>query len=68
MAEFLRGEIQRQELPDTDLVGPAPCFFAQQRGEYRWQVVIRAADPAVLLRQVALDMGWRIDVDPTDLL
>ena len=68
VADFLRSEIQRQELTDTDLVGPAPCFFAQQRGEYRWQVVIRAPDPAVLLRQVALEMGWRIDVDPTDLL
>jgi primosomal protein N' (replication factor Y) (superfamily II helicase) len=68
VAELLRSEIQRLGLTETDLVGPAPCFFAQQRGEYRWQVVVRSPDPTILLRQVALEMGWRIDIDPTDLL
>jgi primosomal protein N' len=55
-------------LSDVDLIGTAPCFFARQRGEWRWQVVVRAADPLTLLAGVAFGRGWRVDVDPVDLL
>jgi primosomal protein N' (replication factor Y) len=68
MAEQLRGEITRLASPETDLVGPAPCFFSQQRGEYRWQIVVRSPDPAALLRNVPVPLGWRLDIDPVDLL
>ena len=68
LAEQLRGEIGRLELADTDLIGPAPCFFAMQRGEHRWHVVVRSPDPATLLRRVPLPLGWRLDIDPVDLL
>ena len=68
VAELLQTEIARQALPDSGLIGPAPCFFSQQRGEYRWQIVVRAPDPAVLLRGLALQPGWRTDIDPVDLL
>ncbi len=67
-ADALRGEIAAQGLTDVDLIGPAPCFFARQRGEYRWQVVVRSADPAALIRRVSVGRGWRIDVDPVELL
>ncbi len=67
-ADLLRAEIVRSSLADTDLIGPAPCFFARQRGEWRWQVVVRSPDPTSLLRRVALGRGVRIDVDPVDLL
>ncbi|MBM4459751.1 MAG: primosomal protein N' [Chloroflexi bacterium] len=68
LAKQLRGEIGRLELADTDLIGPAPCFFAMQRGEHRWHVVVRSPDPATLLRRVPLPLGWRLDIDPVDLL
>lgn len=68
LAATLRGEIAAGGLADTDLIGPAPCFFARQRGEWRWQVVVRGPEPAALLRRVALGPGWRVDVDPVDLL
>ena len=68
LAELLRGEISRLGLADTDLIGPAPCFFSQQRGEYRWQIVVRGPDPAALLRQMPSLQGWRLDVDPVDML
>lgn len=68
VADVLQTEISVQSLPDTDLIGPAPCFFARQRGEWRWQIILRGPDPARLLRRVALGLGWRIDVDPVDLL
>lgn len=54
--------------PDTDLIGPAPCFFTMQRGEYRWQIIVRSPDPAALLRRIPLPLGWRLDIDPVDLL
>ena len=68
MAEQLRDEITRLASPETDLVGPAPCFFSQQRGEYRWQIVVRGPDPAALLRQAPSPLGWRFDIDPVDML
>ena len=33
MADLLCAEIARLELADTDLIGPAPCFFSLQRGD-----------------------------------
>jgi primosomal protein N' (replication factor Y) len=68
MAQHLLAEIQRMALSETDLIGPAPCFFARQRDAYRWHVIVRAPDPAVLLRNQPLPLGWRLDIDPVDLL
>ncbi len=68
LAQELQEAIGQSGLADTDLIGPAPCFFAKQRNEYRWQIVVRGPDPAALLRQVALPLGWRLDVDPADML
>jgi primosomal protein N' (replication factor Y) len=67
-ADTLRREIAAAGLKDVDVIGPAPCFFARQRGEWRWQVLVRAVDPTELLRRVPLGLGWRVDVDPVDLL
>ena len=49
------------------VIGPVPCFFAKVNGEYRWQIVLRGANPQELLRDIKLD-GWRIEVDPVSLL
>jgi len=68
LAEQLRGEITRLGSADTDVIGPAPCFFGQQRGEFRWQIVVRSPDPAALLRQSPPPLGWRLDIDPVDML
>ena len=67
-AELLKGELARLALPETDLIGPAPCFFSQGRGLYRWQVIVRSPDPARLLSGLPMEIGWRVDVDPVDLL
>ncbi len=68
LAKELQAAIVEHKLAETDLIGPAPCFFSRERGEYRWQVVVRSPDPAALLRRVPLPLGWRVDVDPVDLL
>lgn len=72
LADLLRAQIAgagpEPALPDTDLIGPAPCFFAKERGEYRWQIIVRSPDPAALLRRIVVPLGWRLDVDPVDVL
>jgi len=66
--KLLRLRIARLGLPDVDLIGPAPAFFGRVRGKYRWQILIRGADPAALIRDLRLPLGWRIDVDPVSTL
>ena len=50
-----------------DLIGPVPCFFQRVRGEFRWQIVIRAQDPAAYVPD-ALPQDWIVDIDPVSLL
>jgi primosomal protein N' (replication factor Y) len=51
----------------VQVIGPAPCFFNRMNGLYRWQIVLRGADPAALLRGRNLP-DWRVEVDPPSLL
>ena len=67
LSSWLTAEIRRLGL-SADLIGPAPCFLARVQGRYRWQIVVRIADPAPLLSNVALPRQWRVDVDPVSLL
>ncbi len=68
MAGELRTDAAQLALPDTTVLGPAPCFFRQQRGLYRWQVIVRGPDPSALLCDRAIPPGCRLDVDPAELL
>ena len=68
MHAYLRDRIARLGLPDTDLIGPAPCFYERLRDRFRWQILVRGRDPVALLRDLSLPSPWRIDVDPEDLL
>ena len=49
------------------VIGPVPCFFGKVGGYYRWQIVLRGANPKELLRDVKFE-GWRVEVDPISLL
>jgi primosomal protein N' (replication factor Y) len=49
------------------LIGPVPCFFAKVGGYHRWQIILRGSDPREALRHLRLD-GWRVEVDPVNLL
>ncbi|MFQ6100365.1 MAG: primosomal protein N' [Anaerolineae bacterium] len=68
LAKVLRDALARRGPPATDLIGPAPPFFARLRGRYRWQVLLRHSDPAEFLRAVQIPPGWHIDVDPISVL
>ena len=61
-------KIAREGLPEVNLIGPAPAFFARLRGKSRWQIIVRGTEPSRLLRDVHLPLNWRVDVDPVSLL
>jgi primosomal protein N' (replication factor Y) len=60
--------IAQKGLPAIDLIGPAPAFFQRVRGEYRFQILVRGENPHALVENIALPLGWRVDVDPVSLL
>jgi len=67
VADMLQERLEGR--PDAaSLIGPAPCFFARHRGRSRWQVVLRAPDPAALLRGLPFPPNCWVDVDPVSLL
>jgi primosomal protein N' (replication factor Y) len=68
LARGLRDVLSRLELPDTDLIGPAPAFFARRAGRYRWHLLLRHGDPATFLSSVPIPPGWRVDVNPASVL
>jgi primosomal protein N' (replication factor Y) len=49
------------------VVGPAPAYIARRADRWRWNVVLRGADPAALL-EAGVDAPWTVDVDPESLL
>jgi primosomal protein N' (replication factor Y) len=67
MAAQLRQWIHQEGYRATELIGPAPSFFARQGGLYCWQIVLRGPDPASLLRGRDL-RDWRVEIDPPSLL
>ncbi len=68
LAKTLRATLVARGLPPEDLIGPAPAFFARRRDLYRWHIILRADDPADLLRHITISAGWRVDIDPVATL
>jgi len=70
-ARALAASLQRRFLKTAGaqaaMIGPAPCFFSKLEGKFRWQIVLRGADPGAYLEGQRLT-DWRIEVDPVSLL
>ena len=49
------------------VAGPAPAYVARRGDRWRYHVILRGADPVVLLDPVP-GAPWSIDVDPESLL
>ncbi len=68
----LRERIQRHHLEMLSLIGPAPCFLSRLRGNWRWQIIVRAPSSGTelytLIRSLTLPPGWQLDIDPLDML
>jgi primosomal protein N' (replication factor Y) len=65
--ERLCNWIHHLQLPDTDIVGPAPTLTERTRGKYHWQMIARGPDLHRLLRVIDAP-GWEIDIDPVSSL
>ncbi|MCB9102703.1 MAG: primosomal protein N' [Anaerolineales bacterium] len=69
LAYRLRQHIARQGIPAVEVLGPTPSYVRRIRNQYRWHVLLRAQDPASVLRPLLpLPQGWRVDIDPVTLL
>lgn len=68
LAHRLEALIETEQRAQTDLIGPAPCFFAKVNDIHRWQVILRGPQPFSLLRNLAGLNGWRVEVYPQSLL
>lgn len=68
LAAALMDRIRRQGLPDVEMIGPAPAFFAKWAGKFRYHVILLGNNARMLLSDFPLPAGWRVDVDPLNLL
>jgi primosomal protein N' (replication factor Y) len=66
MAERLRA-LADERAASVTVIGPAPAYIARRAERWRWNLVLRGADPVALL-DGGLDARWSIDVDPESLL
>ncbi|MBI3931326.1 MAG: primosomal protein N', partial [Chloroflexi bacterium] len=67
MKRLLIEERDSQGIAGLSLIGPAPAFIHRLRGRFRWQLIVRGADPAAFLAAIPLPSGWVVDIDPVGL-
>ncbi|MBL8153179.1 MAG: primosomal protein N' [Anaerolineae bacterium] len=67
-AHLLRARLAERQISGMEIIGPAPCFFSRVDGVYRWHVLLRGSDPAVVLSGLESQRGWHIDIDPVEVL
>ena len=66
--------IEEADLRQTDIIGPAPCYYEKRAGTYRWQMLLRGSNPARLLElhpPSDWDLGGAtvtVTIDPTTVL
>jgi len=78
LGEWLRELIEEREIRGLRVVGPAPCAIERVRSRWRWHLLLKAEEPAILgsvLRylshrhgQPGGDLRLEIDRDPESLL
>lgn len=68
LATGLSARVAELKLSTAEILGPTQPFFSRVAGRYRWQIVIRAPNPAAILQGFPLDAGWLLDLDPMSLL
>lgn len=74
VGEQMKDWIVEADLRQTDLIGPAPCYYEKRGGLYRWQMLLRGTNPSRLLElhpPSSWDLGGAtlsVTVDPTSVL
>ena len=64
----LRRTVHEWDMRGTDVIGPAPTYPPRIRNAWRWQLLIRAAEPQMLLDKVSIPSAWRVDIDPVNIV
>lgn len=67
MGRLLRHQQTDWDLNEVGIVGPAPAYPAKARGRYRWHIILRGAEPRLLLDKADIPSGWVVDVDPVSV-
>ncbi len=70
-SQMLHREVRARNLDQVSILGPAPAFLSRLRGRWRWQIILLAPQIEhlqTLLRHAPPPSGWRLDIDPLDLL
>ena len=71
-AQHLAGRLRRTarewDMRGVDVIGPAPTYPPRIRNAWRWQLLIRAPEPRMLLDKVSIPPSWRVDVDPVNIV
>ncbi len=67
MRQRLSEEIASQGIDNLSLIGPAPAFIHRLRGRFRWQLILRGAEPSAFLSTIPMPPGWVVDIDPVGL-
>jgi len=68
MERLLIEERDSKGIAGLSLIGPAPAFIHRLRGRFRWQLVLRGAEPSAFLPQIPIPHGWTVDIDPVSLI
>ncbi len=59
----------KQQFPSTTVLGPTPAFYERLGGAYRWQIVVKSKERAILVKIAnSLPQNWQYDLDPASLL
>ncbi len=67
-AVLIRHRIAALNLTGTEMIGPAPCFFARIDNWHRWHLLLRSADPVLALEGIDMPASWQVDIDPVGVL
>ncbi|MCY4581345.1 MAG: primosomal protein N' [Chloroflexi bacterium] len=68
LAWSLRRTARKWDMRGVDVIGPAPTYPPRIRNAWRWHLLIRAAEPRLLLDKVTVPPSWRVDVDPVNVV
>ena len=68
LAGRLRRTAREWDIRNVDVVGPAPTYPPRIRNAWRWQLLIRAPEPRLLLDKLSIPSAWRVDVDPVNIV
>src|SRR3990167_3008023 len=67
LSERLREGSAANGAGGPQLLGPAPCFVARERGMYRWHLIALGTEPELEPLLALPHRGWTVDADPVEL-